>query len=152
MADICCWIQPENPRISSAFRREGQSPIVCSVFVCGPGGLSQGRPHKHMSAALSNATPLDPNTARKKADEKPAAEPRTMARAVIELVAARRKILMYPVGPPQIHQAADRAFRTFEEILHSRPEGGDIRRRPESPALAPGLHSSRRSAGSVRSS
>ncbi len=75
-----------------------------------------------MSAALSKPMPLEADTEREKAGEKPPAEARTMAEAVTELVAARKKILMYPPGHAQVRRAAELAFRTLEEILRSRPE------------------------------
>jgi len=45
-----------------------------------------------------------------------------MAQAVIELGAARKKILMYPAGHAQVRQAVERALCAIEQILCSRPE------------------------------
>jgi hypothetical protein len=45
-----------------------------------------------------------------------------LARALAELSATRKTILMYPPGHAQIQQSIDRARATWDEILSSRPE------------------------------
>jgi len=45
-----------------------------------------------------------------------------LARALAELSATRKTILMYPAGHNQIQQSIDRARTTWDEILSSRPE------------------------------
>ena len=45
-----------------------------------------------------------------------------LARALAELSATRKTILMYPAGHNQIQQSLDRARTTWDEILSSRPE------------------------------
>ncbi|MGW8321600.1 MAG: hypothetical protein ACWGSD_08625, partial [Thermodesulfobacteriota bacterium] len=47
---------------------------------------------------------------------------RLLARALAELSATRKTILMYPAGHTQIQASIDRARSTWDEILSSRPE------------------------------
>jgi len=47
---------------------------------------------------------------------------RLLARALAELSATRKTILMYPAGHNQIQASIDRARSTWDEILSSRPE------------------------------
>jgi len=75
-----------------------------------------------MSAALSQPIPLEQDTARERAGEELPAQARSMARAVTELGAARKKILMYPSGHAQVRRAVEQALRAIEQILCSRPE------------------------------
>jgi len=49
-------------------------------------------------------------------------EAKQLARALAELSATRKTILMYPPGHAQIQQSIDRARTTWDEILSSRPE------------------------------
>jgi hypothetical protein len=49
-------------------------------------------------------------------------EAKQVARALAELNATRKTILMYPPGHDQIQQSIDRARITWDEILGSRPE------------------------------
>ncbi len=49
-------------------------------------------------------------------------EAKLLARALVELSATRKTILMYPAGHNQIRQSIDRARTTWDEILDTRPE------------------------------
>jgi hypothetical protein len=49
-------------------------------------------------------------------------EAKLLARALAELSATRKTILMYPAGHSQIRQSIDRARGTWDEILSTRPE------------------------------
>ena len=89
-------------------------------FVCPENPRTDGR--RPMSAALSQPIPLEQDTARERAGEELPAPARSMAQAVIELGAARKKILMYPAGHAQVRQAVERALCAIEQILCSRPE------------------------------
>jgi hypothetical protein len=50
------------------------------------------------------------------------AEAKLLARALVELSATRKTLLMYPAGHMQIQQSIERAQKTWDEILRERPE------------------------------
>lgn len=49
-------------------------------------------------------------------------EAKLLARALVELSATRKTILMYPPGHKQIQQSIERVQKTWDEILSERPE------------------------------
>jgi hypothetical protein len=50
------------------------------------------------------------------------ADAKLLARALVELSATRKTLLMYPAGHTQIQQSIERAQKTWDEILMERPE------------------------------
>ena len=71
------------------------------------GDRAQRKPDPHPSSGSQGQTP---------SDEK------LLARALAELSATRKTILMYPAGHTQIQDSIDRARKTWDEILGARPE------------------------------
>ncbi len=93
-------------------------------------GPLPARPDEHEKKKAAG-NPMDTGSqARRKPESLSSAGPRgqmptevkLLSRALIELNATRKTILMYPPGHNQVQQSIDRARATWDEILGARPE------------------------------